>query len=130
MFSAARRALAAISAASSSVRSGSWLITDITMLIIICRRRSRRASSIPSLCSPPVGSACDAMPDLALLFSPFLLFSSLWMLAAAPALRPNRSIVPPSVHEAIAHWPYTLVTRRQRCRDCRNLLLDHFTEDE
>ena len=42
---AARRALAAISAASSTVRSGSWLMTDITMFIMTCRRRILRASS-------------------------------------------------------------------------------------
>src|SRR6266446_2833264 len=57
MLSAARRAFAAISDASSSVRSGSWLITDITMLIMICRRRSLFASSTCSLYSPPGCSA-------------------------------------------------------------------------
>src|SRR5579862_314946 len=50
MARAARRALAAISAASSTVMSWSWLITDITMFIMIWRRRSLRRSSSSSCC--------------------------------------------------------------------------------
>src|SRR5713226_5431850 len=57
MLSAARRAFAAISAASSSVGVRFWLITDITMLIIIWRRRSLLVSSTCSLYSPPGCSA-------------------------------------------------------------------------
>src|SRR5690242_7703413 len=57
MASAARLALAAISEASSMVRLGSCPMTDMTMLIIIWRRRILRASSSRSFgrllsCSP------------------------------------------------------------------------------
>jgi len=49
MASAARRAPAASSAASSTVSFGSWPITDITILIMTCRRRIFRASSVASM---------------------------------------------------------------------------------
>src|SRR5277367_1380081 len=48
MVSAARRLSATISAASSTVIVSSWLMTDITMFIIICRRRILRCSSCNS----------------------------------------------------------------------------------
>src|SRR5438445_9219273 len=53
MARAARLVLAAISEASSMVRSGSWLMTDMTMLIMTCRRRIFLASSWASLRFPP-----------------------------------------------------------------------------
>src|SRR5271168_2055205 len=49
MASAARLAPAANSEASSTVRLGSWLITELTMLIITCRRLISRASSAESV---------------------------------------------------------------------------------
>src|SRR6266404_36595 len=49
MARAARLVPATSSDASSIVRFGSWLITDITMLIMICRRRIFTASSWTSL---------------------------------------------------------------------------------
>src|SRR5581483_11108473 len=49
MASAARLVLATISEASSTVRFGSWLITDITMLIMIWSRRIFRAPSSRSV---------------------------------------------------------------------------------
>src|ERR1035437_733475 len=51
MASAARLVLATSSEASSTVRSWSWLMTDITMFIITCRRRSLRRSNSCSCCS-------------------------------------------------------------------------------
>src|SRR5271157_556911 len=51
MASAARLVLATSSAASSTVRPWSWLMTDITMFIITWSRRSLRRSSSCSCCS-------------------------------------------------------------------------------
>src|SRR5512146_1967736 len=45
MARAARLAPATSSEASSTVMPGSWLMTDITMLIMVCRRRILRNSS-------------------------------------------------------------------------------------
>src|SRR5271165_7190074 len=57
MASAARLVLATSSAASSTVRPWSWLMTDMTMFIITWSRRSLRRSSSCSCCSLLAG--CD-----------------------------------------------------------------------
>src|ERR1700691_2619003 len=58
MASAPLLGLAASSDASSTVRLGSWLITDITMLIMTCRRRMLRASCSCSLTLPVCTARC------------------------------------------------------------------------
>src|ERR1700677_595954 len=63
MASAARLAPAANSEASSTVRLGSWLITDETIPIITCRRRILRASSSDSVDELLAGCGLFEWPD-------------------------------------------------------------------
>src|SRR5438093_11228733 len=64
MASAARFAPATSSEASSNVKLGSWLITDMTMLIITCKRRIFLASCSRSADSPVRSRLSIRLPNL------------------------------------------------------------------